>query len=91
MLVGDILRNKCFLQDQISHALRFLSICDIFTESPSYFHTQYKICYILRQVVPLNQDLDSEQPDIEDIQRVEISGKKLKKKHCGKKAVTLVS
>jgi hypothetical protein len=30
-------RNKCFLQVRISHVLRFISICDLFTDSPSYF------------------------------------------------------
>jgi hypothetical protein len=28
------LRNKCFFQVQISHVLHFISICDLFTESP---------------------------------------------------------
>jgi hypothetical protein len=36
MLVEDMSRNKCFLQVRISHVLRFISICDLFTDSPSY-------------------------------------------------------
>jgi hypothetical protein len=31
-------RNECFFQVQISHILRFISICDLFTDSPSYIH-----------------------------------------------------
>jgi hypothetical protein len=27
----------CFFKVQISHVLRFISICDLFTDSPSYF------------------------------------------------------
>jgi hypothetical protein len=30
-------RNKCFFQVRVSHVLRFMSICDLFTDSPSYF------------------------------------------------------
>jgi hypothetical protein len=30
-------RIKCFSQLQISHGLRFISICDVFPDSPSYF------------------------------------------------------
>jgi hypothetical protein len=41
-----------------------------------YFHIQNKVCYILRQAVPLNQKHDSEQLEMEDIRRQEISGKK---------------
>jgi hypothetical protein len=29
------MRNKCFPQVRISHVLRFISICDLFTDSPS--------------------------------------------------------
>jgi hypothetical protein len=36
MLVNDMLRNKGFFQVQISHVLLFISICDLFTDSPSY-------------------------------------------------------
>jgi hypothetical protein len=35
MLVEDMSRNKCFSQIRISHVLRFISICDLFTDSPS--------------------------------------------------------
>jgi hypothetical protein len=30
-------RNKCFFQVRISHVLRFIFICDLLTDSPSYF------------------------------------------------------
>jgi hypothetical protein len=33
MLVDDISRNKCFFQVQVSHVLRFRSICDVFSDS----------------------------------------------------------
>jgi hypothetical protein len=36
VLVEDMSRNKCFLQVRISHLLRFIFICDLFTDSPSY-------------------------------------------------------
>jgi hypothetical protein len=36
MLVEDMLRSKCFFQVWISHVLRFISICDLFIDSPSY-------------------------------------------------------
>jgi hypothetical protein len=36
MLVEDMSRNKCFYQVRISHLLRFISICDLITDSPSY-------------------------------------------------------
>jgi hypothetical protein len=36
MLVENMSRNKCFFQVQISHILCFISICDLFTDSPSY-------------------------------------------------------
>jgi hypothetical protein len=29
-------RNKCFFQVRILHVLSFISICDLFTDSPSY-------------------------------------------------------
>jgi hypothetical protein len=32
----DISRNICFSQLQISHISSFISICDLFTDSPSY-------------------------------------------------------
>jgi hypothetical protein len=32
MLVEDMSRNKCFFQVWISHVLRFISICDLFTD-----------------------------------------------------------
>jgi hypothetical protein len=32
----DMPRNKCFLQTWISHVLHFISIYDLFTDSPSY-------------------------------------------------------
>jgi hypothetical protein len=35
MLVEDRSRNKCFFQVRISHVSRFISICDIFTDSES--------------------------------------------------------
>jgi hypothetical protein len=34
MLVEDMSRNGCFVQVRISHVLRFISICDVFTDSP---------------------------------------------------------
>jgi hypothetical protein len=34
-LVEDMSRNKCFSPVRISHVLRFISICDLFTDSPS--------------------------------------------------------
>jgi hypothetical protein len=34
ILVEVMSRNKCFLQVRISYVLRFISICDIFTDSP---------------------------------------------------------
>jgi hypothetical protein len=38
MLVEDISRNKCFFHIQISHVLRFISICDLFTDSASHYY-----------------------------------------------------
>jgi hypothetical protein len=39
MLMEDISRNKCFyFSIRISHILRFISICDVFTNCPSYHH-----------------------------------------------------
>jgi hypothetical protein len=35
--VEDMLRNKCFILFRIPHVLSFVSICGIFTDSPSYF------------------------------------------------------
>jgi hypothetical protein len=34
--VGGGYVEKCFLQVPIAHALRFISICDLFTDSPIY-------------------------------------------------------
>jgi hypothetical protein len=39
MFVGDMPRNKCFSQVRISHVLRFLSICGLFTDFSSYIET----------------------------------------------------
>jgi hypothetical protein len=36
MLVDDMSRSKCSFQVRMSHVLRFISICDLFTDSPSY-------------------------------------------------------
>jgi hypothetical protein len=36
VLVEDMSRNKCFCQVQISHVLRFISICDLLTDFSSY-------------------------------------------------------
>jgi hypothetical protein len=37
MFVGDMTRNKCFfLRIRISHILRFISICDLFTDFRLY-------------------------------------------------------
>jgi hypothetical protein len=43
MLVEDMSRNKCIFQVRISHVLRFISICGLFTDSPSHipFHLYY--------------------------------------------------
>jgi hypothetical protein len=44
--VGDMSRNESFPQVRISHVLRFISICDLFTDSPSYknsFHASVTI------------------------------------------------
>jgi hypothetical protein len=38
MLVEDMSRNKCFFQIRISHVLRFISICNPFTDSRSFTH-----------------------------------------------------
>jgi hypothetical protein len=38
MLVEDMSRKKCLFQFQISHVLRFISICDLFTDCPSYIY-----------------------------------------------------
>jgi hypothetical protein len=32
---GDMSRSKYFFQVLISHVLRFMSICDLYTDSPS--------------------------------------------------------
>jgi hypothetical protein len=41
---GGFIENKCFFRVRISHVLRFISICDIFTDSPSYFcNKMYKM------------------------------------------------
>jgi hypothetical protein len=36
MLVEDMSRNKCFSQVIISHVLRVISICDLFSHSSSH-------------------------------------------------------
>jgi hypothetical protein len=36
MLVEDMARCKCFFQFRTSHFLRFISICDLLKNSPSY-------------------------------------------------------
>jgi hypothetical protein len=39
IIVGeDMSRNKCSLEVRISHDLRFISICDLFTDSPLYIN-----------------------------------------------------
>jgi hypothetical protein len=35
----DMLRNRSFCEVRMSHVLRFISICDLFTDSPSYIST----------------------------------------------------
>jgi hypothetical protein len=47
MLVEDMSRNKCSFQVQISHVLRFISICDLFTDCPSYM--TISLSYIIYQ------------------------------------------
>jgi hypothetical protein len=42
-LVEDMSRNKYFFQVRISHVLLFISICDLFTDSPSYVQILVKI------------------------------------------------
>jgi hypothetical protein len=51
MLVEDTSRNKRFSQVRISNILRFISICDLFTDSPSYKLTL--LPWRWRQQVPL--------------------------------------
>jgi hypothetical protein len=34
--VEGVPRNKCFFRVRISYVLRFISICDLFTDAPSY-------------------------------------------------------
>jgi hypothetical protein len=41
-LVEDISRNKWFSQIRISYVLRFISICDLFTDSPAYLIWTYE-------------------------------------------------
>jgi hypothetical protein len=53
MLVEDILRNKCFFQVRISRVLHFISICDLFTDSPSYFSE----CLMLQDMLIMLQVL----------------------------------
>jgi hypothetical protein len=36
MLVKDMSRNSFSFQVRMSHVLRFISMCDLFTDSPSY-------------------------------------------------------
>jgi hypothetical protein len=40
-LVEDMSRNKCFFQVRMSHVLRFISICDLFTNSSSYIQLSH--------------------------------------------------
>jgi hypothetical protein len=42
VLVDYRYRNKCFFEVRMSHVLRFISMCDLFTDSPSY------ICHFKR-------------------------------------------
>jgi hypothetical protein len=37
VLVEDMWRNKCFFQVRISHVSRFISICDLFTDSRNLY------------------------------------------------------
>jgi hypothetical protein len=41
VLVEDTSRSKCFSLAPISHVLRFISICDLFTGSPSHVPVSY--------------------------------------------------
>jgi hypothetical protein len=54
MLVEDVSRNKYFFQVRISHVLGFISICYLFTDSPSYFivvrHAAYSDNHIRTRV-----------------------------------------
>jgi hypothetical protein len=43
MLVEDISRNKYFYRFRISHVSRFISICDLFTDSVSYLNSRLKL------------------------------------------------
>jgi hypothetical protein len=55
MLVEDLSRNKCFFQDQISHVLRFISICDLFTDSPSHEKRKQQKCIFTVQRMKMNE------------------------------------
>jgi hypothetical protein len=43
MLVEDTSRNKYLIHVLISHVLHFTSICDLFTDSPSYRGSSYMV------------------------------------------------
>jgi hypothetical protein len=43
-LVENISRNKCFSHVPLSHVLRVISICDLFTDCPSYIDLLLIIC-----------------------------------------------
>jgi hypothetical protein len=47
MLVEYMSRNKCFSQVRISHILRFISICDLLTDSPSYLRNLVCVCMLI--------------------------------------------
>jgi hypothetical protein len=38
MLVEDMSRNECFFQVRMSYVLRFISICDLFTDFSLLYH-----------------------------------------------------
>jgi hypothetical protein len=42
-----------FFQDQISHGLRFISVCDLFTDSPSCLrqHTTFKFLLHIEDLI----------------------------------------
>jgi hypothetical protein len=49
---GYVEKKKRFtLQVRISHILRFISICDLFTDSPSYIRLYIHILLILESIL----------------------------------------
>jgi hypothetical protein len=46
MLVKDMSRHKGFSHVRVSEVLRFIPICDLFTDSPSYHTALHIITYI---------------------------------------------